>query len=82
MTPYFVKERIVDGKPVKLASIENGKQTHIILLYPNGYIQTLTYSDFQNRLSTAQALSNSPVLEEIKKDLDAAVAFPILTTGD
>lgn len=82
MTPYFVKERIENGKPVKLASIENGKQTHIILLYPSGYVQTLTYSDFLNRLSTAQALSANPVLEEVKKDLDAAVAFPIITIGD
>lgn len=82
MTPYFVKERIENGKPVKLAALENGKQTHIILLYPNGYVQTLTYSDFLNRLSTAQALSTNPVLEEIKKDLDAAVAFPIKIIGD
>lgn len=82
MTPYFVKERIENGKDVKLAAIENGKQTHIILLYPNGYLQTLTYTDFLNRLSTAHALSNNPVLEDIKKDLDAAVAFPILSIGD
>ena len=82
MTPYFVKERIENGKPVKLASIENGKQTHIILLYPNGYIQSLSYTDFLNRLSTAQALSDNPVLEDIKKDLDAAVAFPIMSIGD
>lgn len=82
MTPYFVKERIENGKPVKLAAIENGKQTHIILLYPSGYVQTLTYSDFQNRLSTAQALSDNPILGDIEKDLDAAVAFPIMTIGD
>lgn len=82
MTPYFVKERIENGKAVKLAAIENGRQMHIILLYPSGYVQTLTYTDFLNRLSTAQALSDNPVLEDIKKDLDAAVAFPIMSIGD
>lgn len=82
MTPFYVKERVESGKPVKLASIENGKQTHIILLYPNGYIQTMTYSDFQNRLATVQAFVNSPVLEEVRKELDVAVAYPIMTIGD
>ena len=82
MTPHFVKERIESGRSVKLAAIENGKQTHILLLYPNGYIQTLTYTDFLNRLSTVQALSDNPVLDDIKKDLDEAVAFPIMSIGD
>lgn len=82
MTPYFVKERIENGKAVKLAAVENGKQIHILLLYPNGYVQTLTYTDFLNRLSTARALSDCPVLEDIKKDLDSAIAFPVISIGD
>ena len=82
MTPYYVKQRIENGMPVKLGALENGHQTHIVLFYPSGYIQTLTYSDFLNRLSTARSFSDSPVLDEIKKELDAAVSFPLISIGD
>ena len=82
MTPYYVKVRIESGKSVKLAAIENGRQIHILMLYPTGYLQSILYSDFLNRLSTAQALCDNPVLHEIKNELDNAVSFPIMSIGD
>lgn len=78
MTPYFVKTRINEKQNVKLVAVENGRSTHIIMCYLNGYIQTTTYSDFNNRLFTAESLTpDDPNLVQIRKELEQAVAFPI-----
>ena len=77
MTPYYTKVRIVEEKPVRLYAFENGRTTHIIMAFPSGYLQTITYSDFLNRLSTARSLSDNPVLDNIKEELDEAITHPI-----
>ena len=77
MTPYYTKVRIVENKPVKLYAFENGRTTHIIMAFQSGYLQTTTYTDFMNRLSTAKSLSDNPVLDKIKEELDEALAYPI-----
>lgn len=76
MSPYYTKSRIIENTPVQLSSIEAAHKITVVMLWPNGYVQTMPYNDFNNRLSTAMALSPSPVLESIRKELEAAIAKP------
>ena len=77
MSPYYTKSRIIENTPVQLRSIESAHKITVVMLWPNGYVQTMPYNDFNNRLSTSMALTpDNPVLESIRKELESAIAHP------
>lgn len=77
MTNYYVKTRIQENNPVNLCVIENGRKTIIVMCFSSGYVSTMDYSDFNSRLSTAELFSNSDVIAQVRKELEAAIANPV-----
>lgn len=81
MTNYYVKERITDGKAVKLSSVENGNQIAIIMFYPNGYIQMMSYPDFSSKLAMLRQFSDNDVIKAVQKEFDYAISNPCLSVN-
>lgn len=79
MTNHYVKVRIQENTPVKLCSIENGRKTTIIMCFPSGFVSTMEYSEFNSRLCTAELISDSHILSDVRKELEFAIVNPLIS---
>lgn len=82
MNNYYVSTRISNNSKVTLKSIETSRSIYVLMIYPNGYCSIMPYQDFKNRLDTAKALGVNPILDEIQKELEMAVATPVYSEAD